>query len=172
MVCPAPYVGCPAPLEVPAPVKQKVCASGDLQSAGSACATGLLTSACINFLTFESGSNVDCGNCLQRFAFDFADQTGVLLCAAPYVDAACNHQSACLADCLAQSCYGCADVSSKEQCETQAQTAGCSAFVQTDGCGAQALAGPAAFCNPATYQALPNQAGAWFQAVATAYCAQ
>ena len=88
------------------------------------------------------------------------------LCAAPFVDAACNHNSACLADCLAQACNGCL---SSAACETQAQSGTCTAFSATDQCITVALAGPAALCNPATYQ---GNFGAWLQAVGTQYCAQ
>jgi hypothetical protein len=41
--------------------------------------------------------------------------------------------------------------------------------VQADDCLTQALGGAAAFCNPDTYQ---GSFAAWFEVVATKYCAK
>ena len=165
--CPAAYRGCPAPLMGPAPVQQKVCSASDLMNAASACAGGPMTSPCAAFVQFEQQSNDPCAGCLQPFELDFADQTGVLTCVAPYVDAACNHESACVEDCLETACYGCADAATTDQCKTAAQTGACTTYMQADACAVQALAGPAAFCNPMTYQ---GNYGAWLLAVGAAYC--
>lgn len=182
--CPAAYTGCPAALTDEAPVRQHVCSMDDLQNVASACAGGVDTAACEQFQFAEDPA---CLGCLQIFAFPIPVSGGsipasgganlvvteaysmlaaIRLCAAPFVDAACNHNSACLADCLAQACNGCL---SSTACETQAQSGTCAAFSATDQCITVALAGPAALCNPATYQ---GNFGAWVQAVGTQYCAQ
>jgi hypothetical protein len=139
----------------------------ELQSAAAACAGGASTTACAAFFNFESGSNPSCNNCLQAFDYDFVTQVGTRACVAPYIDAACNHNSACIADCVTESCYPCVDSSSTTACDTQVQTGTCAAYFQADQCVTQALAGAGAVCNPATYQ---NNFGAWLQAVGAQYC--
>lgn len=175
--CPAAYTGCPAALTDEAPVRQHVCSMDDLQNVAAACAGGVESAACLQFQFAEAPA---CLGCLQIFAFPipafggsnlvvteaYSMLAAIRLCAAPFVDAACNHNSACLADCLAQACSGCL---SSAACETQAQSGTCAAFSATDQCITVALAGPAALCNPATYQ---GNFGAWLQAVGTQYCAQ
>jgi hypothetical protein len=165
--CPALYPSCPAALQEQVPAPQKVCSTSDLQNAAAACAGGPTTTACGTFTAFEFNSNYACSTCLQNFIYDFGSQLGILVCAAPFVDSTCNHNSACLADCLAESCYGCVDPASTTQCNTQVQTGACSAYLQATQCVTQALGGPAAICNPATYQA---NFGAWLQAVGAKYC--
>jgi hypothetical protein len=165
--CPAPYPSCPTALTETAPARQKVCSTLELESAAAACAGGASTTACGAFFTFEGGSNSSCYNCLQAFAYDFVTQVGTRACVAPYVDAACNHNSACIADCVTESCYPCVDPSSTTACDTQVQTGTCAAYFQADQCVAQALVGAGAVCNPATYQ---NNFGAWLQAVGAQYC--
>ena len=165
--CPAPYPSCPAPLQGATPSRQRVCSAAELQNVASACAAGAFTAPCQAFLSSEALSNAACATCLQGFDFDFVDQTGILFCAAPYVDATCNHNSACVEDCLTSTCFGCSDRATTDQCETAAETGTCAAYVQADDCAAQALTGVAALCNAATYQS--NFAG-WLQAVGAAYC--
>ena len=104
---------------------------------------------------------------MKQFDFDFVDQIGIRTCVAPFVDATCNHNSACIADCTAESCFHCPDNASTSQCETQVQAATCAAYTQADQCVVQALAGAAAFCNPVTYQ---GHFGAWLQGVGAKYC--
>ncbi|MGA7120879.1 MAG: hypothetical protein WBY94_12320 [Polyangiaceae bacterium] len=163
--CPLPYPSCPAPLQEQIPVRQMVCSTTELQAAATACADGPNSAACAAFATSEGNTNGPCAQCLQNFEVSFADETGILYCAAPYVDAACNHSSACLNDCLATTCYECADPVSLAQCQTQAQTGACAAYFH-DACIAQALNGAGAVCNPASYATF----GAWLQAVGSAYC--
>ncbi|HXN33009.1 MAG TPA: hypothetical protein VN894_14160, partial [Polyangiaceae bacterium] len=165
--CPAPYPSCPAPLTQRAPTRQKVCSTTELQNAGAACAGGANTSACNAFVSFESNANPACGNCLGEFDFDFVTQVGTRACVAPFVDATCNHNSACIVDCVTQSCYACVDSASTAQCETQVQSGTCSAYFTADQCVTQALNGTGAVCNPATYQ---GNFGAWLQAVGAQYC--
>jgi len=170
MTCPAAYPSCPAGLQEPMLVPQKVCSTAELQSAAAACPDGLAaTAACGTFTAYEFNTNFPCFNCLQNFIYTFAMQTGIRACAEPYVDVACNHQSACLADCVYQSCFECTDPDSTTQCGTQVQTGVCSAFFQPGSCIIPALGGAAAFCNPATYQ---NNFGAWLEAVGAKYCGQ
>ena len=91
----------------------------------------------------------------------------IRLCAAPFVDAACNHNSGCIVDCLTEACFGC--YSEPDACEASAQAGTCATYFAADACVAQALAGPAAFCNPDTYH---GNYGLWLQAVATSYCGE
>lgn len=112
--CPGPYPSCPAPLQETVPVPQSVCSAIDLQNAAGACAGGAHTTACTTYL--EGGSNAPCGVCLEAFDFDFLEQVGIRTCVAPFVGANCNHNSACIADCVAETCYGCPDTPSTTQC--------------------------------------------------------
>ena len=169
--CPAPYPGCPLALQTPSPVRQMVCSPNDLQNAAAACTGGAHTLPCLTYLTFDL-----CGFCLAQFDYDFVTQVGISACVAPYLDATCNHNSACSADCVVQSCDACLDPAanagaraSTTGCDTQVQAGACAAYFQADQCVTQALDGPAAVCNPATYQ---NNFGAWLQGVGTQYCAQ
>ncbi|MDP9034929.1 MAG: hypothetical protein M3O50_08980 [Myxococcota bacterium] len=165
--CPAPYPGCPAALQQRAPNRQRVCSMTDLQNAAAACSSGPTTAACSAFFMFESSANPACAGCLQPFDVDFAAQSGVRACAAAFVDATCNHNSACIVDCTTQACFGCVDAASALQCETQAQSATCASFTMGDQCMTQALGGAAAVCNPATYQ---GSFGRWLQGVGATYC--
>ena len=162
--CPGPYPSCPTPLEQAAPSRQKVCSTGDLQNAAAACSGGANTTTCNSFFGALSTA---CSNCLQPFDVDFVAQGGIRACVAPYVDATCNHNSACIVDCTAESCFGCADSATTLQCETQVQSGTCASYTQADACVATALAGTAAICNPVTYQ---GNFGAWLQAVGAKYC--
>lgn len=165
--CPAAYPSCPAGLQEPAPIAQKVCSANDLANAAVACSDGPSAGTCSAFFDFESKSNGACATCLQAFDADFAAQIGIRACVAPLVDASCNHNSACVVDCVTYSCYQCLDDASTAQCESQALSGTCLAYTQADGCVTQALGGPAALCNPTTYQ---GKFGAWLQAVGTRYC--
>ena len=163
--CPGLYPSCPAALQQAAPARQKVCSTLDLQNAAGACAGGAHTTACTSFL--QNAVDSACGLCLQTFDFDFVEQVGTRTCVAPFVSATCNHNSACIADCVAESCYNCPDTPSTTQCETQAPSGTCSTFSPADQCVTTALAGPAAVCSPAMYQ---GNFGAWLQAVGATYC--
>jgi hypothetical protein len=114
-------------------------------------------------------SNFACANCLQPFDFDFSENSGVLECAAPFVDANCNHNSACLLDCTHQSCGSCQDATTTAMCQSQVSsgTGQCSSFYTANQCVTTALAGPAAVCNPATYM---SNFGSWLQGVGGQYC--
>jgi hypothetical protein len=166
-VCPAPYPTCPAGLEQAAPARQKVCSTSELQSAATACSGGPYSSPCVAFSDFENNTNESCSSCLRGFEFDFVEQVGVRYCLAPFLDAACNHNGACIADCVTQSCFSCSDRTTTDQCETLAQSTTCASFFQADPCASTALAGAGAVCNPATYQ---GNFGAWLQAVGARYC--
>jgi hypothetical protein len=169
MQCPGPYASCPAGLREPVPVPKKVCSATELQNAAAACSGGANTAACGSFINFESSANPACANCLLPFDVDFVAQSGVLACVAPYVDATCNHSSACVVDCTNQSCFGCLDSTSTSQCDSQVQSGVCSTYAQANQCAVQALGGPAAVCNPTTYQ---GNFGAWLQGVGAKYCGQ
>jgi hypothetical protein len=123
--------------------------------------------ACNAFLEFERETNLPCNNCLRAFVYDFVAQVGTRRCVASYVDAACNHNSACIADCVTESCYDCVDSAATAACDTQVQTGTCSAYFQVDQCVSQAIAGAGAVCDPAAYQ---GNFGAWLQTVGARYC--
>jgi hypothetical protein len=169
MQCPAPYAGCSTAVALPAPVRQHACSTGDLQSAATACSGGAHTSDCDAFLSDESNANGSCYDCLQAFDYDFVEQTGVRSCVVPYIDATCNHNSACIVDCVTQGCFACLDWPSTELCDAQVQASSCLSYFEADSCVTQALDGPGAVCNPSTYQ---ESFGGWLQAVGAAYCAE
>jgi hypothetical protein len=165
--CPAPYSGCPQNLQVSPPDRRKVCSAAEIEGAAAACANGTNTLSCTMYMDLESRANVPCRDCLAIFDVDFASVAGVVACSAPYLDVACNHESACLADCVAQSCDRCLDGESKDQCATQAKSGGCSAYTQSDACMGPVLNGAGSACNPAAYPSF----GEWLAAVAALYCA-
>ena len=165
MPCPGSYPNCPPSLQEVAPTRQQVCSTADLQYAASVCADGAsaTTPSCDSFF---GCSNTACAACLKQFDFNFVDQIGIRTCVVPFVDATCNHNSACISDCTAETCFLCTD-DALSSCETQVQTGTCATYTQADQCVVQALAGPAAVCNPVTYQ---GNFGAWLQGVGAKYC--
>jgi hypothetical protein len=170
MQCPSPYTGCAPSLTEPVVTKQiGACTTSDLQQAVAACASGANTTACQSYFQFEFQQNQTCYNCLQPFDFDFTQNSGVISCAAAYLDPKCNHSSACFLDCYNQSCAACPDQTTFAQCQTQieASSGQCSSYYQAEQCVNTALAGPASFCNPSTYN---NNFGAWLQGVGAQYC--
>ncbi len=75
--CPGIDPSCPAALQEPAPTKQSVCSTGDIQNAAAGCAGGPDTAGCNAFFNFEATSNLACVKCLQAFSYDFVDGTGI-----------------------------------------------------------------------------------------------
>jgi hypothetical protein len=153
----------------------------DLQNAAAACAGGPDTGPCAQFQIAEQFAEQmqPCFACLQPFAFStqafegsnlevtepYLMQAAIRMCAAPFLDATCNHNSACIADCLAEACDSCRNSAA---CQAQAQSGTCAAFFADDQCFSLALDGAAALCNPAAY----GNFGSWLQAVGTQYCAE
>jgi hypothetical protein len=166
--CPGNYPSCPASLQEPAPLSQKVCSSVEIQNAAAGCAGGPDTVGCNAFFNLEAAANAACSGCLQQFNYKFADGIAIRLCIEPFVDAACNHNSACLLECVEEACYSCLDTPSAVLCATQVQSGACAPYYHDDGCVTDALNGAGAVCNPATYA---GSYRAWFQAVAGLYCA-
>jgi hypothetical protein len=79
----------------------------------------------------------------------------------------CNHELACLVDCVGTTCAQCQSQSAQSQCQAQAPTAECSGFSSGATCAQTALtSGPGAFCAPTA------NFGTWLQTVGTHYCAQ
>ncbi len=165
--CPGVYPSCPAALQQPAPVRQTVCSPIDIQNAAAGCAGGPDTAGCNAFFNLEATSNPACFACLQQFSYDFADGTGIRLCIEPFVDAACNHNSACVLECVREACYNCPDTPSAVLCAAQVQPGACAQYYQADECVTSALSDAGAVCNPATYQQRYED---WFQAVGGTYC--
>jgi hypothetical protein len=167
MQCPTPYPGCAPTLTEPILTKQPgACTKPDLQQAAAACSAGAHTSACGSFFQFEFQQNPNCGNCLQPFDYDFTEGSGIIECAAPYVDPTCNHNGACFLDCYNQSCFSCPDQTTFAQCQMQILSGQCSSYYQAEQCVTTALGGPASACNPASYA----NYGAWLQGVGAQYC--
>jgi hypothetical protein len=170
MQCPTPYAGCSPSLTEPVQTTQHgACTGSDLKQAAAACASGANTAACQSYFQFEFQQNQTCYNCLTPFDFDFSQNTGVIACAAAYLDPTCNHNSACLLDCSNQSCAACPDPTTTAQCQTQidATSGQCSSYYQAEQCVNTALSGPASVCNPSTYN---NNFGAWLRGVGAQYC--
>ncbi|MGA7119567.1 MAG: hypothetical protein WBY94_05675 [Polyangiaceae bacterium] len=165
--CPGVYPSCPAALLEPAPLRQTVCSLIEVQNAAAGCAGGPDTAGCNAFFNLESASNPACFACLQQFSYDFVDGTGIRLCVEPFLDAACNHNSACVLECVREACYNCPDTPSATLCGTQVQTGACAPYYQADVCVTAALNDAGAVCNPATYQQSYRY---WFQAVGAKYC--
>jgi hypothetical protein len=171
------------------PAIEHVCTPGELANLAAACGDGTSnTSDGLPSLTCLVDAvpyqvSAPCQACLENFAFGTTSQTtdgrqsplnlpsqaGVRACAAPFVDAACNHNSACIVDCLTEACTVPGPCLIATGCESQAQAGTCATYFADDACITQALAGPAAFCDRATYQ---GNFGTWLLAVGTHYCAQ
>ncbi len=156
--CPGHYAGCPAALQTPPlPPRQHVCSADDLLGAGAACAGGVTSAACSDFFATESVTNPPCFACLTNLSVES--------CVAPYVDAACNHDTACLDDCTQEACFGCISEASGSQCSDDVLAGVCSAYAAGNDCYNEALKGAAAICNDAND-------GAWYQALGAQYCAE
>ncbi len=167
--CPQAYPSCPAGLVTPTqPTHQNVCSQRDLQNAASACSAGAHTVACSSFFMFEEMQNPSCAKCLSPFDFDFTELKGILQCISPFVSTSCNHDIACVFDCVTQTCQKCPDPQSSQQCEAQSIMGGCASYaatLQSNNCVAGAALGTASFCF--------NQGGSfgtWLQSVGANYC--
>jgi hypothetical protein len=167
--CPSPYPACPANLQTPVPTQELVCTPSDLQNAASACAAGAHSAGCQSFFKFEQSQNAKCATCLGTFDYNFQELTGLFECVAPFVDATCNHDTACIVDCTDSSCAQCPGAGATAQCQNQVRTGQCSGYYQGAQCIAQAFAGPGAFCNPNQYQ---GNVGSWMAGVGKYYCGQ
>jgi hypothetical protein len=165
--CPGLYPACPPSLQQQAPVRHDACSMGEIANAASACAGGPNTAGCNAFFNLEAAVKPACVSCLQAFSYDFVDQTGIRLCVQPFVSTACNHNSACVLECVEEACYSCPDTPSAILCGTQVQSGACAAYYEADACVTAALNGAGAVCNPATYK---QSYSAWFQAVGATYC--
>ena len=121
------------------------------------------------FFAFEQQHNPACGACLAPFDFDYQELTGLTTCAAPFVDATCDHITACLVDCTDQSCAKCSDSGALQACETQVPAGVCAPYYNGAQCIGQAFFGQGSFCDP-------NQGtglfGDWLSSVGQFYCAK
>jgi hypothetical protein len=167
--CPSPYPACPANLETPSPTVQNVCSAVDLQAASAACAAGAHSPGCSAFFAYEAARNPACGMCLSTFDYDFFELTGLFACLAPFVDASCNHDTACVVDCTDQSCAMCSGPAAISQCQNQVRGGQCASYYQGAQCLGTALFGQGSFCNPNRYQ---DDFGSWLAGVGKYYCAQ
>ncbi|MFO0663387.1 MAG: hypothetical protein U0174_05520 [Polyangiaceae bacterium] len=171
--CPEPYAGCPAAASTPVPVPVTSCSAQNLQDAAAACAQGANSGPCNAFFQFLAQTSPDCGTCLSPFKFPIGEGTGIFNCAAPFVDADCNHNTGCVTDCVESSCDQCGGAASTNACKNDVRNNQCNAFVgQSAACIGPAIqgAGGAAFCNPAAYPPANGRFGRWLAAVGTHYC--
>lgn len=163
--CPAPYGSCPGSLSTPIEPVQHVCSANELQQASAAC-NQADSASCQAFFSFEQQTNPGCASCLRPFDVSFLETTGIFNCVAPFVDASCNHTTACFDDCVAKSCAGC-PAGSSAQCKADVSNAQCNSFWQDISCAFDPMFGGAAtFCNPQNYSSF----GAWLQGVGGHYC--
>ena len=169
-VCPEPYPGCGAGVTTPVPAPTHVCSSQDLQDAAVACAQGANQAACNAFFAFLAQTTPDCGTCLAPFKVPFNDGGGIFACTAPFVDAACNHDTGCATDCIVSSCDQCGGAGATATCKQTVRNNQCGAFLaQTGACVGPALQGAGAFCSPLSYPA-QGRFGRWLEGVGTHYC--
>lgn len=170
-LCPEPYAGCPGGISTQVPVPKPTCSVQDLQDAAVACAQGPNQAACDAFFTFLAQTTPDCGTCLLPFKVPFNDGGGLFACAAPFVDAACLHDTACATDCIEASCDQCGGPGATNTCKQTVRNNQCNALLtQSAACVGPALqGGPGTFCNPFAY---PGQGryGRWLEGVGTHYC--
>jgi hypothetical protein len=143
---------------------QHVCSANELQQARAAC-NQPGSSGCQSFFAFEQSTNPSCAACLAPFNVPWSEVTGILECAAPFVDATCNHLTGCFTDCEDQSCAQC-PASGASQCRSDVQSNQCSSEAGDLTCAYDALFGPASFCDPQSYPSY----GGWLQGVGGHFC--
>lgn len=166
--CPAPYAGCPNGTSTPVPLpSQNHCADVELEDVRAACLTGPDTGTCLAAMAVLRANNAACGACVDGFRHSFTERTGLYLCVAPDVSAACNASTGCATQCTAASCSQC-PAATREQCEAEVGGAGgqCRLPVQETTCVLPALR-PGALCSPLTYG---NVYGDWLRAVGGFFC--
>src|SRR6202000_1125702 len=101
VMCPSAYNGCSGSLETAIqPTHQGVCSQSDLDNLGNACLAGAHTTSCNSFFQFERAMSSQCASCLAPFDFDYTELKGLFNCLAPFVGSSCNHQTACVTDCV------------------------------------------------------------------------
>jgi hypothetical protein len=149
------------------PATLDVCTAQDLTEAQAACAGGAASAGCLAFFTTEKTLNAACATCLEPFDVPFADETGIFLCASPFVTADCNSDVACFENCEVQSCDQCPAGAQTTACQTTSRTGNCATWFDGLTCVAGALGGSASFCSPTAYAGF----GAWLRGVGGHYCA-
>src|SRR5262249_60923909 len=111
-----------------------------------------------------------CAACVKTFNIDFIPTfEGIFLCAAPFVNASCNHQMGCDNDCTTKSCQTCLP-GQVTTCENNVQSGGqCATFANNafncifNGIGPGQ---PGEFCDPSQYATY----GEWLFAVGKKVC--
>lgn len=143
-----------------------MCSANELQQASAACAQAG-SAGCQAYFNFERQVNPACAKCLTPFDVPFTDLSGIFTCAAPFVDATCNHDSACFTDCENQSCAKC-PAGGVAACQADVQNNQCASFVNDLDCVFNSVfgGGAATFCNPQNYPSF----GGWLQGVGGHYC--
>jgi hypothetical protein len=165
--CPASFSQCTPGTTTPVPVNQPgVCTAQDLNEAQAACATGADSAGCAAFLaTLNANGASGCASCLAPFIVPFAEETGIFLCVAPFVDASCNVDTGCFTACETASCSQC-PAGQAASCQQQATVGTCGTYQEEAACTVSALASTAAFCDPNDYATF----GAWLKGVGGHYC--
>jgi hypothetical protein len=150
----------------PPPTSAAVCPASDLATAATACQFGANTAGCQGFFQFEQAQRPQCASCLAPFDFDFNAELGVVNCTLPFLSSVCNHDVACLVNCVTTTCSQCMGQANITQCQDQGPTVQCSSFGSGVMCVQGAIGGMASFCAPT------GNYGTWLQTVGTHYCLQ
>jgi hypothetical protein len=127
-----------------------------------ACVAGAQTVDCQNFFSAEFNVNSNCANCLSQFDVDFADLTGIYLCAEPILSATCDMSTGCTNDCINVACAACQETT----CQSAASNGECSSFAAAGNACIAASPPATALCAQSSYPSF----GAWLQGVGAKYC--
>ena len=171
--CPSTYPGCAAAVTTSAkPQRTNTCSAADLANGRAACAgtNGFSSAACKMFIADLSRVSPTCQACLAPFEVDpNVSPAGIFTCLAPFVGAACNHNTGCATDCQGTTCSMC-PAAQTSACQSSVPTNQCRPqFTQAAACVTVPLFGTGAVCNLAgpTYR---GDFGAWLQGVGRQYC--
>jgi hypothetical protein len=149
------------------PPTESVCPATDLTNAVEACQAGAKSAGCVAFFQFEQKQHPACAACLAPFDYDFTQYLGIIDCVTPFLTSTCNHELACLVNCVDTTCAQCQGQGAVSQCQSEAPGLQCSSFQSGANCVTAAVtSGPGSFCAPT------GAYGAWLQRVGAHYCGQ
>ncbi len=161
--CPSPYMSCPGGTTEATPATASVCHAFDITDAETACTGGASTFTCQSFFYAEDSTNPGCASCLRQFDVDWAELTGIYLCAQPFLSASCNGSTGCASDCLSKACSFCPSVAT---CDMTAIAGECSSYVTAGNACVAASSSASSLCSSSGYANF----GAWLAAVGAHYC--
>ena len=162
--CPATYPGCAAGAATPITASlQNVCDDvGDLDSIQAGCDGG----NCAGAFSVLQATNPACAACLIPFNYPFSEGTGLYRCAAPFVDSACNHNTACASDCEDTTCDQC-PAATESSCRSQVFAGGgrCNTLATSANTCISPAVAPAGLCHTDG-----RTFGQWLRAVGDHFC--